>query len=95
MAEFLGQRKPKRIEMGKDQGFDAMGKPIPNLRKMAADDHLKDMGVTDAEDRFSCIASVSNRLEHDDPYAALGAAMVYLDFTGAYRLMAVLLTDPT
>lgn len=93
MAEFMGQKKPKRIESPPDSGFNAMGKPVPNFRKMVADEHLKQMGIADAQDRFRCIAAMSNHLEHDAPYDALGEAMKYVDLTGSYRLMAVLLSS--
>lgn len=91
MAEFLGQVKPPHIQSAPGDGFAAMGKPIPLLRKKAADLHLKAMGIADTEDRFRCIAMVSARLEHDDPYGAMNDAMKYVDLTGTYRLLAVLL----
>jgi len=94
MAEFLGQKKPKKISTEPNSGFNAIGKPIPIERKTAADEHLKQMEIKDPKDRFRCIASVSNKLENDDPYGAMGEAMRYLDLTGSYRLMAVLLTGP-
>ena len=90
-AEFMGQAKPPKIKAEKDSGFGAMGKPIPVARKLAADEHLKAMGITDTEDRFHCIQMVSNRLERDDPYGAMSDAMKYVDLTGTYRLMAALL----
>lgn len=84
----MNQKKPSRI----GGGFDAMGKTIPLFRKHNADVHLKDMGIDDSEDRFRCIAMVAARLEHDDPYGAMEDATKYVDLTGAYRLLAVLLT---
>lgn len=92
MAEFLGQEIPTKLNNGQDDGFSAMGRPIPILRKRNAYIHLKNMGVTDSEYRFRCVAMVAARLEHDDPYGALGEATKFVDLTGAYRLMAVLLT---
>lgn len=89
----MRQKKPDKISVGANQGFGAMGKPIPIQRKLSADEHLKDMGVGDAEDRFHCIALVSNHLERDDPYGAIHDAMKYVDLTGSYRLLAVLLCD--
>jgi hypothetical protein len=75
-----------------ESGFDAMGKPIPAFRKEAAYQQAKEMGVDSADDRMSLVNSVSEHLERDHPYEAQAAAMQYLDLTGAYRLMAVLLT---
>jgi len=50
------------------------------------------MGLTDNEDAWRCVGTTAEALERDKPYEAQAAAMVYLDLTGAYRLMAVLLT---
>lgn len=94
MAEFLGQKKPKKMSSPPDEGFGAMGKPIPVKRKLMADEHLKAMGIVDAEDRFTCIQMMSNKLEHDDPYGAMEDGMKYVDLTGTYRMLAVLLTGP-
>jgi hypothetical protein len=92
MAEFLGQTKPSRISTEENSGFNAMGKPIPIERKKEAYKHLKAMGVEDTEECFRCIRLVADRLERDDPYGAMEQAMKYVDLTGTYRLMAVLLT---
>lgn len=75
-----------------DSGFNAIGKPIPLFRKEAAYQQVKEMGVTSPEDRMLLVNSVSEHLERDQPYEAQAAAMKYLDLTGAYRLVAVLLT---
>jgi hypothetical protein len=45
------------------------------------------------EDAFTLIGQVSHSLERDDPYAAMSAALRSLDATGAYRLIAALLTS--
>lgn len=93
MAEFLNQ--PKRpSDPVTEEGMAAMGKPIPLWRKIAADRHMKDMGVTSALKRLSCIGAVANRLERDEPYEAMGEGMRYLDLIGTYRLFAVLLAEP-
>lgn len=93
MAEFLNQVGPTRItKKGSGAGFDAMGKPIPAYRKEAGDRTCKAMGITDPEIRWSVVAMMSEQLARDNPYGALEAGMKYLDLTGTYRLMAVLLT---
>lgn len=93
MAEFLNQKKPKRqTKKGSGDGFDAMGKPVPMYRRTAALAHCRDMGLTDAEDATACIGGVADKLERDQPYEAMAEGMKYLDLTGTYRLMAVLLT---
>lgn len=93
MAEFLNQKIPERISKeGSDSGFDAMGKPIPMFRRQIAYDHCKQMGITNSEDAWGCVNGVSESLERDQPYDAMAKGMQYLDLTGTYRLMAVLLT---
>lgn len=87
MAEFLEQETPEA-----DEGFDAMGKPIPLYRRQAAQHDCKAMGLEDSGQIFECVQSVAQRLERDDPYGAMEQGTKYLDLTGTYRLMAVLLT---
>lgn len=88
MAEHLNQPKPDM-----DDGLNAMGKPIPLYRREAALKHAKAMGLRGPE-AWAVVGSVADSLERDEPYDAQRKAMVYLDLTGAYRLMAVLLTAP-
>lgn len=95
MAQFLNQVIPHPTsKKGSGDGFDQMGKPIPSYRKEAADVALKDMGVEDAEHRWSCVMTTAQQLQRDNPHGAMEAAMVYVDLTGAYRLMATLLAAP-
>ncbi len=75
-------------------GFAAMGHPVPALRKQAGYDCLKEIGVKGAENITLCIDKMCQALERDKPYEALEAARRVVDLTGAYRIMAVLLTDP-
>ncbi len=77
--------------MGPGNGFDAMGKPIPKYRQQAGYDTCKQMGL-DTEKAWSAVSGMTNALQRDEPYAAMEAGMKYLDLTGTYRLMAVLLT---
>jgi hypothetical protein len=72
-------------------GFAAMGAPIPFSRRQAAYDCAKGMGV-EADDCFTLTDAMSQQLERDKPYEAQQTALKYVDLTGAYRLMAVLLT---
>ena len=93
MAEFLNQRKPDRLsEKGSNSGFDAMGKPVPIHRRTAALHCCREIGLTDAEDTWTCVSQMAAQLERDEPYEAMAAGMRYFDLTGTYRLMAVLLT---
>ena len=73
-------------------GLSAMGKPITMGRRANADKHCKEMGLTDHDKRIACINGMSEQLERDNPYEAMSEGMKYLDLTGTYRLMAVLLT---
>ncbi len=76
-------------------GFDAMGHPIPADRKQAAYDTAKQMGIGTPEDRTELISTMVNHLERDRPFEAQEDAAKFLDITGTYRLMAVLLTAPS
>lgn len=91
MAEFMGVQAEKSPKTP-DSGFDAMGKPIPLHRRTAGLQHCAAMGLTDVELAWSCVGRMSEQLERDKPYEAMAAGMEYLDLTGTYRLMAVLLT---
>lgn len=73
-------------------GFNAMGHPIPEPRKQAAYNWLRTMFSQD--EARSLVDAVANKLERDEPYEAQEVVMEHLDLTGAYRLMAVLLTEP-
>jgi hypothetical protein len=93
MAEHLNQTPPPRqTKEGSGDGLDAMGKPVPLYRRTAALEHCKAMGLTDPEDAWACVGGMSEQLERDQPYEAQAVGMRYLDLTGTYRLMAVLLT---
>lgn len=86
MAEFLNKPKPDHT----NDPMHWMGKPIPpNVRGWGLA-HCKEMGL-DTVHGHACVEKVANALERDDPYAAMEASMQYLDLTGHYRLMAVLL----
>lgn len=76
-----------------DDGFDAMGKPVPQYRRQAGYDTCKDMGLNRAEDRWSVVNGMAEQLERDKPHEAMEIGMKYLDLTGTYRLMAVLCTS--
>lgn len=91
MAEFIGITGERSAVPGSGDGFDAMGKPIPSYRRQAAYAHCKDMGL-DAEASWSAVSGMADQLERDKPYEAMEAGMRWLDLTGTYRLMAVLLT---
>lgn len=95
MAEFIGTRVDPAPYTGGNDGFAAMGKPVPPHRKAEAMKHCKAMGLThNTEQLMTLIDGMSNKLERDDPYEAMRIGMKYLDLTGTYRLMAVLLCDP-
>lgn len=91
MAQFLGQSpKPRAAPAG--QGFDGMGKPISFARRGRAYEHCKAMGMTDHDHMMAVVGALADALERDEPYQAMSEGMRYLDLTGTYRLMAVLLT---
>ena len=75
------------------EGFEAMGKPIPEIRLTAGYQAVKEM-VPDVstEDAMGLVGKMANWLERDEPYKAQKAAKEWgLDLTGTYRLMAHLL----
>lgn len=84
--------KPPAEDGAKFSGFDALGHKVPFFRRSAADLTLKQIGITDAERRLGCVGRMSNCIERDDPHGALEVAHEYVDVTGAYRLLSVLLT---
>jgi hypothetical protein len=74
-------------------GHAAIGHPIPADRLASGLDALREMMPdVDTEMGMMIVGRVAALLERDDPYRAQAAAMVFLDTTGAYRLMAHLLT---
>ena len=75
-------------------GFEAMGKPIPAYRRAAAYQACDDMGLKEPTKKWDCVNRVANKLERDQPHEAMQIGMEYLDLTGTYRLFAVLLTAP-
>lgn len=73
-------------------GFAAMGHPVPmDRRQRAYDAAIDDMGLT-RENAHSVVGFMSEKLRRDQPYEALHGALKWVDLTGAYRLMATLLT---
>ncbi len=91
---MVGARIAPSPEIPGDSGFAAMGKPVPAYRRQAAYEHCKLMGLDDPEKRWDCVNSMAAKLERDEPLFAMEAGYRYLDVTGCYRLMAVLLTAP-
>lgn len=95
MAQFLNQDTPRPKSDGSTRdGFDAMGKIVPQARRQAAYEHCKDMGLTNNELAWSCVGEMADKIERDEPYAAMESGMKYLDLCGTYRVMAVLCTAP-
>lgn len=79
-----------------DDGFDAMGKSVPPARRTAALRALRQM-IPDITTQHATLTvdRVASALERDQPYEAQRYAMEVVDLTGAYRLMAHLLTGPS
>jgi hypothetical protein len=75
-----------------ESGYEAMGHAVPMFRRAEGERHLKDMGFTDAERRFSIVNGMALCIERDNTHEAMEAAFEKgLDVTGVYRLLAVLL----
>lgn len=92
--EYIGNQPPAIKALWSGQtGFDAMGCDVPMFRRAAGEAALKDMGVTNAERRYSIITTMANHVARDNTHAAMESAMAAgVDATGCYRLLAVLLT---
>lgn len=98
MAEFIdvGARIFPATKVEGDEGFAAMGKPVPFFRRQAAMDHAKNMGV-ESSSAMRAIGEMAECVARDEPYKALAVAMKIVDLTGSYRLLAVLCaaSDPS
>lgn len=88
-AEFMQQHVEPPLD-----GFARMGQPIGSAPRAAAYEHAKQMGITDRARAWEVVNTVAEQLARDKPYEAMAAGMKFLDLTGTYRLMAVLLTTP-
>lgn len=71
-----------------------MGKPISFAQRDRAFHVVVNMGI-DRVEAFQMVEAVSNKLERDEPYEAMQEACKVIDLTGAYVLLAHLLTDPS
>ena len=71
-------------------GFAAMGRPVPYERRQAAYNAAQSMGL---KEPFAVVDAMSEQLGRDKPFEAMEVAAKYVDLTGAYRLMAHLLTE--
>lgn len=83
--------EPRETPLETRSGFGAMGHPIPDYRRQAAYEHCRDIGL-DQERSWEVVNGMAEQLERDKPYEAMQAASGRIDLTGAYRIMAVLLT---
>jgi hypothetical protein len=70
--------------------MNMMGKPLSFSARQAAFEHALAMGC-DRAAAFECIGAMADALQRDEPYNAMTAGMRFVDLTGTYRLMAVLL----
>lgn len=87
------------VEVQGEDGFAALGKPVPFYRRAEAYQHMKDMGCTDKDKMLGVIGRMSIFIERNDPHMALETALYskenpdgMVDAIGCYRLLAVLLT---
>lgn len=92
--DMIGARITEDAPETPNEGFGAMGKPIPAWRRQAAYRAAIDMGLNVQEKRWYCVNRMANALERDQPHRAIAIGMEYVDLTGTYRLMAELLSAP-
>lgn len=74
-------------------GFNAMGKPVPEKRQVQAFSFVLNTVNNRYFDCTRFVLDVAEFLEADKPKEAMNLAMAHLDVSGAYRLLALLLTD--
>ena len=68
-----------------------LGKPVGAENRDTAYHWLREIGLTPSQS-LELIGTVADCIERDFPNQALKSGMESLDLTGAYRLMAILLT---
>ena len=73
------------------EGFAAMGQPVPEKRRDAAYQWLRSINVG-REQAWSTVETMAEHIQRDHPHEAMEAARKNVDLTGAYRLLALLLT---
>jgi len=74
-------------------GFDRMGETIPDSARIAARHHLAQIcPAMLTGDAWQLITRASRTLENDAPERTVAILREHLDLTGAYRIIAVLLT---
>jgi hypothetical protein len=71
--------------------FDAMGHPVPDFRRDNAYQWLRSIGI-ERGDAWGCVEAMSIDIERDHPHEAMERAHKTVDPTGAYRLLAILVT---
>lgn len=71
--------------------FAAMGKPVPFDRQQRAYEAAQSMGLS-KEAAHNAVSWMAEQFRRDKPYEALHGVSKWVDLTGAYRLMATLLT---
>jgi len=87
---------------GPGNGYEALGKPVPDERKTAALHALREMNPKlDTEACMGIIGKMVDAIVRDEPYEAMQVAREWgyskasvLDETGVLRLFATLVTDP-
>lgn len=87
MAEFMNQDAPDVPDF-----FNAIGRRIPPAAREKGVEECKKMGLPTPA-AVACVGPVVEQLQRDKMFEAQGEAMKYLDFTGAIRLIAVLLAN--
>ena len=90
MAEFFNLTKDPPGEYGQNEGFNAMGQPVPFYRRQAAYKAAREMGLNEA-DAFTVVNTMVEGIERDEPYFSMENGMMHVNLTGTYRLLAVLL----
>lgn len=70
--------------------YETMGKPVPGFRREAAYVMAREFGL-ESGDAWDVVGKMARALEHDMPERAMKSARAFVDDTGIYCLMVVLL----
>ena len=74
-------------------GLSALGSRVPAKRASAAYKWLRSLGLSQ-EQAWGLSQSAADKIARDAPHGVFVHCEGLIDLTGAYRLMAILCTDP-
>ncbi len=79
-------------EPAQPSAADMIGKPIPFIAMQKGYEHCLNLGLPQ-QTAHECTQAVASLLARNKPYDAMKSGLSHLDYSGTYRLMAVLLAE--